>query len=216
MAEEKYAEEVARKELFRWLEAVGGEIPPEETRAPAYDEEGALLEQEPTKWEELIDKSAKAVKAIQSGALVVSDDGCKLSFTPQRGGKWAGKPIEFDEPNGTVFLAMDKGKGNIAKMAASICCRASLPRVGTRPAEQGVPLKGKLAKLTGSPGHVLPVVYAEMFFQCCMDYRSLPDPRTMTASEISSYYRRLLPSLVKGQEKQEELRKAESERKKKG
>ena len=71
-------------------------------------------------------------------------------------------------------------------------------------------------RLTGSPGHVLPAVFLEMMLQCCMDYRSCPDVRTMTASEIGSFYRRLLPSLVKGQQKQEEFAKKEAERKKKG
>ena len=43
--------------------------------------------------------------------------------------------------------------------------------------------------------HTLPNVYTEMFLQICRDYSSLPDPRTLTMSEIRFYYNGLRSEL---------------------
>ena len=36
--------------------------------------------------------------------------------------------------------------------------------------------------------NTLTIVYGEMFLQICRDYSTLPDPRTLTLSEIRFYY----------------------------
>ena len=36
--------------------------------------------------------------------------------------------------------------------------------------------------------HTFWAVHREMFLQICLDYASLPDPRTLTASEIRFFY----------------------------
>jgi hypothetical protein len=41
---------------------------------------------------------------------------------------------------------------------------------------------------TGHTTHRLPVVYAEMLGQICLDYSTLPDPRTLTLEEIRFFY----------------------------
>ena len=43
--------------------------------------------------------------------------------------------------------------------------------------------------------NTLPNVYCEMFSQICRDYSSLPDPRTLTISEIRFYYNGLRQEL---------------------
>ena len=50
----------------------------------------------------------RIIKVIQSGALVVNDDGCPV-YTPQRAGADV-KPIIFYEPTGASYLAMDRRK----------------------------------------------------------------------------------------------------------
>jgi len=37
-------------------------------------------------------------------------------------------------------------------------------------------------------GHTLPAVYSEMLRQIARDYSGLPDPRTLTMSEIRFFY----------------------------
>ncbi len=37
-------------------------------------------------------------------------------------------------------------------------------------------------------GHTFAAVYQEMLIQVCRDYPGLPDPRTLTASEIRFFY----------------------------
>ena len=44
-------------------------------------------------------------------------------------------------------------------------------------------------------GHRLPWVYAEMLYDCVVNLPGLPDPRTLTMSEIRWFYERLRPSL---------------------
>jgi len=43
--------------------------------------------------------------------------------------------------------------------------------------------------------HRMPLVYGEMFLQVCRDYPSLPDPRTLTNSEIRFFYEGLRAEL---------------------
>jgi hypothetical protein len=43
--------------------------------------------------------------------------------------------------------------------------------------------------------HTFLAVYTEMFLQISMDYNSLPDPRTLTASEIRFYFNGLREGL---------------------
>jgi hypothetical protein len=38
------------------------------------------------------------------------------------------------------------------------------------------------------PGHILPAVYGEMLLQICRDYAGLPDPRTLTMTQIRFFY----------------------------
>ena len=41
---------------------------------------------------------------------------------------------------------------------------------------------------TGRCRHRLPTVYREMLLQVCRDYPGLPDPRTLSMSEIRFFY----------------------------
>lgn len=50
---------------------------------------------------------------------------------------------------------------------------------------------------TGRQRHVLPVVYREMMLQICADYHSLPDPLSLTMSQIRFFYDGLRPTLQK-------------------
>lgn len=43
--------------------------------------------------------------------------------------------------------------------------------------------------------HTLPVVLREMLLQICREYPGLPDPRTLTATEIRFFYEGLRPEL---------------------
>jgi hypothetical protein len=43
-------------------------------------------------------------------------------------------------------------------------------------------------KETGSSQHTVVNVHTEMLLQVCRDYPGLPDPRTLTASEIRFFY----------------------------
>lgn len=45
------------------------------------------------------------------------------------------------------------------------------------------------------PGHKLRRVYGEMLLQVCRDYPGLPDPRTLSLSEIRFYYEGLRAEL---------------------
>lgn len=40
----------------------------------------------------------------------------------------------------------------------------------------------------GTPGHKLVPVYGEMLLQICRDYPGLPDPRSLTMTEIRFFY----------------------------
>jgi len=48
---------------------------------------------------------------------------------------------------------------------------------------------------TGQPQHTLFIVYGEMLRQICLDYSGLPDPRTLTMTEIEFFYDGLRKSL---------------------
>lgn len=43
--------------------------------------------------------------------------------------------------------------------------------------------------------HTARAVYTEMLYQICRDYPGLPDPRTLTVSEIVFFYEGLRPEL---------------------
>ena len=45
--------------------------------------------------------------------------------------------------------------------------------------------------------HTLSFVYSEMLYQICRDYPALPDPRTLTISEIAFWYDGLRTELKK-------------------
>lgn len=103
--------DVAQLELFRWLVAIGGEIPSEVYRKTMFDSEGKEISQDPTPWEQLQTGIKLAAKALQSGALVVSEDGTEICFTPMR--KWAHGPITLREPTGAVIFAATKEGGQM-------------------------------------------------------------------------------------------------------
>jgi hypothetical protein len=46
-------------------------------------------------------------------------------------------------------------------------------------------------------GHVAPTVYREMILQICADYPGLPEPRSMTMTEIRFFYEGTRASLKK-------------------
>ena len=46
-------------------------------------------------------------------------------------------------------------------------------------------------------GHTLLAVYCEMLIQICRDYHSLPDPRTLSMTEIRFFYEALRSELRK-------------------
>lgn len=48
---------------------------------------------------------------------------------------------------------------------------------------------------TGAFLHTVPNVYREMLLQICREYPGLPDPRTLTMSEVRFFYAPLLPEL---------------------
>lgn len=53
---------------------------------------------------------ARVVVAIEAGALVINDNGEPV-YTPQRT-EWSADPITFYEPDGSVYLAIDRQKKN--------------------------------------------------------------------------------------------------------
>lgn len=46
-------------------------------------------------------------------------------------------------------------------------------------------------------GHTFTPVYTAMFVQICRDFSTLPDPRTLKASEIRWFYESLRPELIR-------------------
>lgn len=49
---------------------------------------------------------------------------------------------------------------------------------------------------TGAPRHTLGAVYGEMILQICGDYSGLPDPRTLSCTEIEFFYDGLRARLI--------------------
>lgn len=68
---------------------------------------------------------------------------------------------------------------------------------------------GGLRKATPN---TLPVTASIQAIQCATDYRSLPDVRTMTISEIQFFYTALAPGLIRAHE---EAAKAKAKAKRK-
>lgn len=56
---------------------------------------------------------------------------------------------------------------------------------------------GALRKATPN---TLPILASIQAIQCATDYRSLPDVRTMTISEIQLFYSALAPGLIRAHE----------------
>ena len=50
---------------------------------------------------------------------------------------------------------------------------------------------------TGTQTHTMLAVYGEMLLQVCRDYPGLPDPRSLTLSEIRFFYEGLRAELKK-------------------
>lgn len=57
----------------------------------------------------LLEAKRVFVKAVQSGALIVDDEGQPV-FTPQRPGSKVKDPITFYEPTGATLMEIDKAK----------------------------------------------------------------------------------------------------------
>lgn len=83
----------AENEFNRFCEAMGLDFEPE-----SFDEETA---------EEFDGHKKRIIKAIQSGAAVVDENGA-ISYTPQRSDY--SNPIIFSEPTGASLMAMDRMK----------------------------------------------------------------------------------------------------------
>jgi hypothetical protein len=56
---------------------------------------------------------------------------------------------------------------------------------------------------TGRSAHTLVNVYREMLVHICREYPSLPDPRSLTMSEIRFFYEPLRESVLKPKPKQQ-------------
>lgn len=69
--------------------------------------------------------------------------------------------------------------------------------VSTRLVCHGVNERLARDRETGAPMHTRTTVYREMLLQICRDYPGLPDPRTLTGSQIRFFYEGLRPELLK-------------------
>ena len=94
MAENKVAPEMAGAEFNRFAETMDLDVSTDGMSAD--DKRDFTLQRD------------RIVKAIQSGALVINDDGCPV-FTPKRAGDGV-NAITFHEPTGASYLAMDRRK----------------------------------------------------------------------------------------------------------
>ena len=63
---------------------------------------------------------------------------------------------------------------------------------------------GRNAKLEPISNHRAFPVYTEMYLQICREYSSLPDPRSLSASEIKFYYEGLRADLKKATKPQKQ------------
>lgn len=61
----------------------------------------------------------------------------------------------------------------------------------------GAPARIPRDRETGAWLHTLPNVYAEMLVQICREYPGLPDPRTLTMSEVRFFYEPLRAELTR-------------------
>jgi len=79
------------------------------------DLDATFMDEEDRKGLEL--QKRRIVRSIQSGALVINDEGEPV-FTPQRSNEI--EALTFHEPTGSAFMAMDKRKKNedVSKMYA--------------------------------------------------------------------------------------------------
>ena len=181
------------------------------------------LDFDPAGWDDddlsSFDKAKKTlVGAIVAGRLVVDEEGQPV-FSPIGGGT-----ITFHEPNGAALMAMDqKKKGHdIGKLFATMAAmtKQSIKRFANMPnrdlkvctaittlffglivvtplVRHGEDERLPRDRATGAAQHVIPRVYGEMLLQICRDYRGLPDPRTLSLSEIRFFYEGLRGELKK-------------------
>lgn len=99
----KIAKDVAEQEFARFVEMMDLDVDP----AGMDDEDRKSLDTQ----------KRRIISAIESGALIVSDEG-EPTYTPQR--TKDAEPITFYEPTGASLMAMDRRKKNedIGKMYA--------------------------------------------------------------------------------------------------
>lgn len=90
---DKVAKEVAEQEFERFIDAMDLDV---DTAGMDEDDKKGFEQQK-----------SRIIGAIQSGALVVNDDGEPV-FTPQR--TKDAEPITFHEPTGASLMAMDRKK----------------------------------------------------------------------------------------------------------
>lgn len=119
---DKIVKEVAEQEFNRFVEAMDLDVNPGDM--DAEDKKGFEQQKD------------RIISAIQSGALVINDDGEPV-FTPQRTNDAAA--ITFHEPTGASLMAMDRKKktedigklyasmGDITKTHASTFSRMKMP-----------------------------------------------------------------------------------------
>lgn len=102
---DKIAKEVAEAEFDRFAEAMDLDVDP----ADMDEEDKKSFEQQ----------RQRVVKAIQSGSLVINENGEPV-FTPQR--TKDAEPLTFHEPTGASLMAMDRKKKteDIGKLYATM------------------------------------------------------------------------------------------------
>lgn len=102
---DKIVKEVAEQEFTRFVEAMDLDVNPVDM--DAEDKKGFEQQKD------------RIISAIQSGALVINDDGEPV-FTPQR--TKGADAITFHEPTGASLMAMDRKKKteDIGKLYASM------------------------------------------------------------------------------------------------
>lgn len=102
---DKIAKEVAEQEFNRFVESMDLDVDPAD-----MDEDDLT---------EFTKQKSRVMSAIQSGALVINDDGEPV-FTPQRTND--ATAITFHEPTGASLMAMDRKKKteDIGKLYAAM------------------------------------------------------------------------------------------------
>jgi hypothetical protein len=81
------------------------------------------------------------------------------------------------------------------RIAVALAMLGVALNVATLLVRHGSDARRKRDRETGARTHTLVPVYCEMLGQICRDYSSLPNPRTLTQSEIRFWYEGLRPEL---------------------